>query len=188
MKKQQNRKRANSSSKRRPSLRSVILVAVVLAIATVTVIARQVGKSNVARNVTDTPVASAQPPSAATAKYVTVKVAGRDVRVDSQTGQIQQMTPEEAKQLAEGLKGMLNKSTDGLVQQQHPDGTVSMDLQGRFQNVTVAKVNPDGTVTQSCIDSPEGAAAFFGIDPKLVGADPSIPIKQATTPARKQNQ
>jgi hypothetical protein len=188
MKKQQNRKRANLSSKRRPALKSMLLVVVVLVIATVTVIARQVSKNNVARNVTATTTASALPANSPTAKYVTVKVAGRDVQVDSQTGQIKQMTPEEAKQLADGLKGMLNRSTEGLVQEQHADGTVSMDLQGRFQNVTVAKVNPDGTVTRSCIDSPEAAASFFGLDPKSVGADPSIPIKQATTPARKQNQ
>jgi len=161
-------------------------MAIVLAVAAVTVIARQVSTANVARSVTPTPVTSTR--SATTGKYVTVKVAGRDVQVDSQTGQVRQMTPEEAKQLADGLKGMLNKSTDGLVQEQRADGTVSMDLQGRFQNVTVAKVNPDGSVTQSCVDSREAAAAFFGIDPKLVGADPSIPIKQATTPARKQIQ
>jgi hypothetical protein len=186
MTKQKRRKRVDSSSRRRPALKSVILVAIVLAIAAVTVIARQVSKTSVASSVTPTPVASTKP--ATTGKYVTVKVAGRDVQVDSQTGQIKQLTPEEAKQLADGLKGMLNKSTDGLVQEQHADGTVSMDLQGRFQNVTVAKVNPDGSVTQSCIDSPEAAASFFGLDPKLVGANSSTPIKQATTPARKQNQ
>ncbi|HKE57174.1 MAG TPA: hypothetical protein VKB46_10745 [Pyrinomonadaceae bacterium] len=188
MTKQKSSKRASSSSRRRPALKSVIFVAVVLAIAGVTVIARQVSKTNVARSVAPALVTSTKSPTAVTPKYVTVKVAGRDVQVDSQTGQIRQLTPEEAKQLADGLKGMLNKSTDGLVQEQHPDGTVSMDLQGRFQNVTVAKINPDGTVTQSCVDSPEAAASFFGIDPKLVGANPSTPIKQATTPVRKQNQ
>src|SRR5215813_3312016 len=182
MKTQQNRKRANSRSKGRLTL--MVLVAVVLAIATASVIARQVSRNNVARKVT----ANAQPANNTTKKYVTVKVAGRDVQVDSQTGQIKQLTPEEAKQLADGLKGMLNKSTDGLVQEKHADGTVSMDLQGRFQNVTVAKVSSDGSVTQSCVDSPEAAASFFDIDPKLVGADPSIPIKRATTPVRKQNQ
>jgi hypothetical protein len=64
---------------------------------------------------------------------------------------------------------MLNKSTDGLVQVQNPDGSVSMDLQGRFQNVTVARVNEDGRVEQSCIDEPEQAAQFLGIDPQLLG-------------------
>ena len=188
MTKQKRRNRPNSSSRRRPALKSVILVAVVLAIAAVTVIARQVGKSNVTKISAPTSAASPKPANAAPGKYVTVKVAGRDVQVDSQTGQIKPLTPEEAKQLADGLKGMLNRSTEGLVQVQHPNGAVSMDLQGRFQNVTVAKVNADGSVTQSCIDNPEAGASFFGIDPKLLGANPATPIKQDTTPAKKQIQ
>lgn len=105
-----------------------------------------------------------------------MKVAGQDVQVDSETGQIKPLTPEQAKKLAEGLKGMLNKSSEGLAEEQHADGSVSMDLQGRFQNVTVARVNKDGTVTQSCVDSPRAAAAFFGIDPKLL--EPDKPANQ----------
>jgi hypothetical protein len=34
--------------------------------------------------------------------------------------------------------------------------------------VAVARVNKDGEVTQSCVDSPQTAGAFFGIDPKLI--------------------
>jgi type IV secretory pathway VirD2 relaxase len=63
---------------------------------------------------------------------------------------------------------MVNQSTEGLVQVQHADGSVSMDLEGRFQNVAVARVNKDGSVTQSCVDNPQAAGAFFGIDPKLI--------------------
>ncbi len=80
---------------------------------------------------------------------------------------------EEAQQLAEGLKGMLNQSTEGLVQVKHEDGSVSMDLEGRFQHVMVAKTNGDGTVTQSCIHSPQEAASFFGLDPQLLGVQAS---------------
>ena len=107
--------------------------------------------------------------------YVTVKVAGQDIKVDTQTGQVPELTPEEAKKLAEGLKPMLNKSSEGLITVQHPDGSMSMDLQGRFQHVTVARVNKDGTVSQSCVDNPQAAAAFFGIDPKLIENAPSKP-------------
>lgn len=120
-------------------------------------------------------------------KYVTVKVAGREVQVDPQTGQIKPLTPEEAKKMAEGLKVILNRSTEGLVQVHHPDGSVSMDLQGRFQNVAVARVESDGTLTQSCIDTPEAAASFFGIDPRLLGVENSSGTVQRT-PARRQLQ
>ena len=110
-------------------------------------------------------------PAANQKKYLTVKVAGRDVQVDAQTGQVRPLTADEAKQLADGLKGMLNKSADGLVQRQQPDGTVSMDLDARFQNVVLAKKNADGSLSQSCVDNPEAAASFLGIDPQLLGAE-----------------
>ena len=85
-----------------------------------------------------------------------------------QSSQIRPLTQEEAQKLAEGIKQLVNKSSDGLVSVRHPDGTVSMDLQGRFQNVALAKKNDDGSVSQACVDTPESAARFFGIDPQLV--------------------
>src|SRR4051794_10089448 len=65
--------------------------------------------------------------------YVNVEVGGRKVRVNSQTLQQGPLTQAEAHRLAEQLEG--NKATDGLVEEKHADGTVSVDLQGRFQNV-----------------------------------------------------
>lgn len=88
-----------------------------------------------------------------------------------ETDQMNQLTPEEAQKLAEGLRDKLNQSTDDLVQVRHQDGSVSMDLQGRFQNVTVARINKDGSISQACVDNPGAAGAFFGIDPKLLETD-----------------
>ena len=100
--------------------------------------------------------------------FVTVQVAGQEVQVDGQTGQIKELTPEEKQKLAAGLKQMVNKSTEGLDEVHHADGSVSVDLKGRFQHVTVAKIDEDGNLTQSCVDNPKAAGAFFGIDPKLI--------------------
>ncbi|MBV9927080.1 MAG: hypothetical protein JOZ96_18825 [Acidobacteria bacterium] len=66
---------------------------------------------------------------------------------------------DEAQRLADQLEG--NKATEGLVQQKHGDGTVEVDLQGRFQNVTMAKRNDDGTVSAACVDTPEAAGDFL---------------------------
>lgn len=85
-----------------------------------------------------------------------------------------QLTPEEAQKLAAGLRDKLNQSTEDLVQVRHQDGSVSMDLEGRFQNVTVARINKDGSISQACVDNPGAAGAFFGIDPKLMETDPAI--------------
>src|ERR1700730_13957189 len=104
-------------------------------------------------------------------------------RVDVQTSQIKPLTAEEAQRLATALKELANQSTDGLESVRHSDGSVSMDLQGHFQNVALAKRNEDGTVTQSCIDNPEAGAAFFGIDPQLVG----VKTKSGAAPSSKSN-
>ena len=90
-----------------------------------------------------------------------------------ETDQMNQLTPEEAEKLAAGLRDKLNQSTEDLVQVRHQDGSVSMDLEGRFQNVTVARINKDGSISQACVDNPGAAGAFFGIDPKLMEIDPA---------------
>lgn len=87
----------------------------------------------------------------------------------NQAAQIKPLTQEEAQKLAAALKELANQSQEGLKQVRHADGTVSIDVQGRFQNVALAKRNEDGTISQACIDNPASGALFFGIDPKLVG-------------------
>jgi len=143
----------------------ICIASVLVAVAATTVISRHVTSGSQLRP-----------------KYRTVRVAGQDVQVDAQTGQIRPLSPQEAQRLADGLKRMLNRSTDALVEVQHADGSVSMDHDGRFQNAAVARVNEDGSLTQSCVDSPEAAAAFFGLDPKLLGVE-AAPTRQV--PPRK---
>jgi hypothetical protein len=165
-----NRKQKQASPvarSRRFSVTMVTAAAILVAVAAITVVSKQLVSSKASA----LPVAKAAPTETGK-KYVTVKVAGREVQVDPQTGQIKPLSPEEAKQMADGLKTLLNKSTEGLVPVKNPDGSVSVDLQGRFQNVAVARVNEDGTLEQSCIDEPQQAAQFFGIDPKLLGVEP----------------
>jgi hypothetical protein len=91
--------------------------------------------------------------------YVTVEVGGQRLRVNPQTLQQGPLTQDEARRLAAQLEG--NKATDGLVEERHADGTVSVDLQGRFQNVVLAKRNDDGSVSSACVDTPEAAEAFL---------------------------
>jgi hypothetical protein len=149
-----------------------ILVALaVLVVGTATVLSRQSAAVKELKQQSTTSVVPKKPNK----NYVTVKVAGQDVQINPQTGDIQPLTPQEAEKLAAGLKPMLNKSTEGLIPVQHADGSMTVDLQGRFRNVTVARVNKDGSVSQSCVDNPRAAGAFFGIDPKLIENAPDQP-------------
>jgi hypothetical protein len=155
----------DSAKRSRRSALAIVVATIFLAIGAVTVISKQMVKAREGSNNQEKRLPVTQ---AANRNYVTVKVAGQDVQVDSQTGQIRELTPEEAQRMAEALKQSLNRSTDDLVQEQQPDGSVTMELDGRFQSVTVAKVNEDGSLSQSCVDNPEAAGAFFGIDPQLI--------------------
>lgn len=99
--------------------------------------------------------------------------AGGPMPFASQSGQVRPLTQEEAQRLAGAIKQLVNQSTEGLQSVKQADGTESVNLQGRFQNMVVAKRNEDGEVVQSCVDNPEAAAVFFEIDPKLVGVTKS---------------
>jgi hypothetical protein len=143
----------------------------IVAVAAVTVVSRQKTRVNEANNPQRTTVVANA--SKNQSNFMTVKVAGQDVQVDPQTGKMKELTPEEAQKMAAGLKKMINQSSEGLVQVQHADGTVSMDMEGRFQNVAVARINKDGSISESCVDNPKAAGEFFGIDPKLIENQPS---------------
>ena len=81
--------------------------------------------------------------------------------------------------LASGLKEMINQSTEGLTEIRHSDGSVSVNIEDRFQSVTVAK-DDNGRLSQSCVDNPQAAGAFFNIDPKLIEKKPRSLVSPAT--------
>lgn len=182
-------KNARNSAKkfRRSSLKTIIVAAAILAlgavaIGAVSIVSRQKSEVKASGSTeSKTPVANK-----ADKNFVTMKVAGQEVQVDGETGQIKELTPEEARKLAAGLKQHLNQSTQDLKQIRRADGSMSVDLEGRFQNVTVAKVAEDGTVVIGCFDSPKGAAAFFGINPDLI-EDASPRQGNRITPAKTHN-
>jgi hypothetical protein len=113
--------------------------------------------------------------------YVTSNAAGQPVVLDRQTGETRPLTPQEASTLAEGLKQLINPTTDGLVEVRHANGGVSMDLQGHFQNVMLAKKEADGSVSQSCVNDLESAADFFEIDPALLGITAPVSKSQSNS-------
>jgi hypothetical protein len=92
------------------------------------------------------------------------------------------LTPEEARTMANGLRPLVNDSTDGLVQVRHASGAVSLDLEGRFQDVILARKDANGKVTNGCVNNPEAAAAFLQIDPRLLGATTRSPAVSSQPP------
>lgn len=169
--KMRNKKQGVSGSHR--WLPIVAVAAILLAIGVVSAVSRQDGGGQ------DLKVQERQ--AGVTNKnpnYVTANAAGQTVVVNRQTGQTRPLTAAEAQLLAEGIKQLVNQSTDGLVEVRHANGAVSMNLQGRFQDVLLAKKEADGSVSQACVNNVDSAAAFFEIDPALLGS--SAPISRTS--------
>lgn len=170
-------KQNSSTRMSHKSLIGVAVAATVLVIGVVTALSMQSGQTQKAKVEERKPQVANQ----SRRNYVTSNAAGQTVVLDRQTGQTRPLTPEEARRLAEGIKELVNQSTEGLVPVHHADGSVSMDLQGRFQNVMLAKKEADGTISQACVDNLESAAAFFEIDPALLGAAAPVSKSQPTS-------
>lgn len=88
--------------------------------------------------------------------------AGLLIGRDPRTGQLRGPTAEEVQAmtaLAPDLR--MNRSTAGLRQVVKPDGSIEMDLQGRFQSFALANVAQDGSVLTECVTTEEEAKAFL---------------------------
>jgi hypothetical protein len=64
-------------------------------------------------------------------------------------------------QLAIRIKSLTNRSAEGLVQKTSKDGGVSIDLQGRFQNVMLSRIGIDSEPESACVTSLDEANSFF---------------------------
>lgn len=60
------------------------------------------------------------------------------------------------------LEQMTSQVSDDLLAIGHPDGTISMDLQGRFMSVMIVKTNKDGSQAVSCETGEDALAHALG--------------------------
>ena len=112
------------------------------------------------------PMASAQNPDNVE-KEKAAKPRGRgglQISVDPATGRLRTPTPEEARELAASMGLVLGDTSEGLEEVVFPDGTVVVDLEGRFMSVAVAAIDDDGTVVTECITDPVVAAVLMADD------------------------
>ncbi len=73
--------------------------------------------------------------------------------LDPETGElVVGPAPSSEGELDADTQNALRRDDEGLVVQHHADGSVSMDLQGRYQSVSVIQINHDGTASITCTD------------------------------------
>jgi len=103
---------------------------------------------------------------------------GQQVAKD-QSGKFRAPTPEELQVLTAGLA--MNDSTEGLIQKTTETGAIVVDLQGRFENYSLAKMGPDGKIELGCAATAKEARQFFTTAPKKATNKPAV--KPATDPS-----
>jgi len=155
----QSRKNRSTRSVRRSSLTMVLIAVAIVAVGAVTVVSRQ--------------SLSSRQPTKTTIQNLN-GTAAQNHALSSE-----QLTQSSRDALAGGLKDMIDQSTEGLTAVHHADGSVSVNIEDRFQSVTVAK-DDNGRLSQSCVDNPQAAGAFFNIDPKLIEKKPRTMVSPAT--------
>ena len=100
--------------------------------------------------------AEASTPATQAAPVAAAPAAGMLAFRDPVTGQLRPPTADELDAIRPQLEALFNQSSEGLEQIEMPDGSVMVDLQGRFASAVVATVAADGTVTTECVQSAEG--------------------------------
>ena len=89
--------------------------------------------------------------------------ATRRIVVDRQTGEVRMPTAEEVTQMVDSLTTLTKRNPDGLQQAALPNGTITVDLDGGFAGVMLARANEDGTIETKCVFTFEEGAEFLGL-------------------------
>jgi hypothetical protein len=98
-------------------------------------------------------------PAAGSAQYY--GQAGMRAHIDPETGRIAAGPAAAAPVLLDpATRDALRRDAEGLVEEYHADGSVSIHLQGRFQSATIAHIGEDGRVT-ICTDDEHHAQSVL---------------------------
>ena len=85
---------------------------------------------------------------------------GMGIYRDPVTGEIGS-PPASTYRVSSTERGMLQRSCEGLKSRVLPNGTTVLDLQGRFMGLSVARKNPDDTISTACFHSADPAEKFL---------------------------
>jgi hypothetical protein len=91
---------------------------------------------------------------------------GMVIAIDPETGRLVPPSREQLLALTSREQNALSRSLDGLLQVRHADGSVSVDLQGRFQEFAVARMGRDGKPVLHCLE--DSAAVRRALGPGIV--------------------
>jgi hypothetical protein len=86
---------------------------------------------------------------------------GQQVAADTKNQKVRPPSQEEIQTLLEGMKPYVNQSTEGLQVKRTASGAQYVDLDGRFENLSVAKIGSDGKIETECVNNIKDARKFL---------------------------
>jgi hypothetical protein len=91
-----------------------------------------------------------------------VAAPGMLVGIDPETGLLGMPSPEQVLQLSPSEKTGLLHTDAGLTPVRLPDGTLKLDLQGRYMEYSVVRLDAQGRPRSGCIDDVRALARWLG--------------------------
>lgn len=103
-------------------------------------------------------------PAKSQSEFAPLTFVNGDKSVAEKSGEIfaRKETDEQDRNMAETIKRLTNRTTKGLFEKKLRSGAFLLDLQGRFQNVMLAKIESGDEPVAACITSLDEANEFFG--------------------------
>ena len=102
-------------------------------------------------------------------------VAGMVIGIDPETGALGMPTLDQQRELSNMERVRLEDSQADLVPVFHTDGSISLDLKGRFQEFATVRIDPSGKKSFHCVDGKENAERAI--------ASPSLETAAENSPA-----
>jgi len=91
----------------------------------------------------------------------TVQVAGVSVEIDEQTGRLRTPTPAQSRELAGALQNMFASAKSAHQVVTRADGTISLVLDERYANFSIALIDKEGKLSTSCVSGAEQTQAVL---------------------------
>jgi hypothetical protein len=109
------------------------------------------------------------------------QAAGQQAATDDKTGKSKQQAQDEPDALTEAMKQLYNRPTEGLKTTYLANGAVMVELTPEFMEVSVIKINPDGSKSVECVTGMKAAEESL----KAQGAPAAQPTQKTGVPPVK---
>lgn len=101
-------------------------------------------------------------------------------------GRLRALTAEEAQALVAGMARFVDQSDVGLKWTLLPSGAIAIDLDDRFQSVSLARLGTDGRVATQCVGTAAEARSFLAPGPRGIALERLVATRRPNAAALEE--